>query len=482
MRKRAHELASMRVTPSELISADKALVERVASDDRQPCPPVRSKRVGNIPVSLLIDVVFGCGPVVMIATLVFGGSSDSLAQVATAVLLVCFAWWYQGCLAKKNQLTRLELLTEEFVESDCSDIEGKLKQALDQRKELQHSLNLLASSSPVSLFCLDRNLFVLVCNLTAARELNIEPDLLEGRQLLDFVHADDRERFFERFKMVCSSTAAQTTFEARVVASAGRLVDMRWSVDFSASGDCFFVCAENICAEKTLQRVKQEFVAMIGHDINTPLGSVIMNVTALEEGVYGPLSDRAVVCVRGIGRSLGRMVALLKELLDYEKTVAGKAVLEKEFVDLQELIEDSVSDFSGDLEHRRIAIKLELTRARVCVDVYKIFRVLLNLISNAIKYSPSDSVLTIKMVGSPNSVEVRISDMGPGIAREHQASIFERFNRVHSEANKKVQGTGLGLPIAKAIVEAHGGLIGVESTAGNGSTFWFALPKCREEQ
>lgn len=485
MRRHAHELASEEVTPSERISADKALLEKLSLGENQQTKEPRNSSTGNAVVAITTDVILACGPVAVIAIYAFAGTADFAARSIIALMVGAFVAWLQACLRNKTRLLELELQVKEIVEVDGEvpsiKVVDRLQPMLAERKEMQQSLNLLASCSSYSLFCLNKDLCVLACNATSARELQTKPELLEGKNLLDFIHPDERERFSERFKLAYSPSASEP-FEAQMILSTARVMEMRWSVEFSNSGNCFFVRAENISAEKTLQRVKQEFVAMIGHDIKTPLGAVIMNTTALEEGVYGPISEAAALCVRGIRKSLLRMVALLNELLEYEKTVAGKTVLQKESVRLRELIEDSVTELSAELEHRRIVVKLELTDGSASVDVDKILRVLLNLISNAIKYSPVESVLTIEMVESQNSIEVRITDMGPGIAREYQASIFERFNRIQNESNKTVQGTGLGLPIAKAIVEAHGGLIGIESTPGKGSTFWFALPGHRDNR
>lgn len=483
MRKHAHELASEKVTPSERISADRALLEKLSLGEKQLTKEPRNRSTAL--VAITADVILACGPVMVIAIYAFAGTSDFAARSVIALMLGGFVAWLQACLRKKMRSLQLELQVEEFVEVDSdapsNKMVNRLQPILAERKEMQQSLNLLASCSSYSLFCINKDLCVLACNVTSARELQTKPELLEGKKLLDFIHPDERERFSERIKLACSSSTSEP-FEAQLLLSTARVLEMRWYVEFSNSGDCFFVRAENISVEKTLQRVKQEFVAMIGHDIRTPLGAVIMNTTALEEGVYGPISEAAALCIRGIRRSLLRMVALLNELLEYEKTVAGKTVLQRESVRLRDLIDDSVTELSAELEHRRIAVSLELTDSKVSVDIDKILRVLLNLISNAIKYSPVESLLKIEMVESQTSIEVRITDMGPGVAREHQASIFERFNRIQNESNKTVQGTGLGLPIAKAIVEAHGGLIGIDSTPGQGSTFWFALPKHGESR
>jgi signal transduction histidine kinase len=222
-----------------------------------------------------------------------------------------------------------------------------------------------------------------------------------------------------------------------------------------------------------IERMKQEFVAMLSHDLRSPLTSVQGTLTLAATGAYGDLSERLSSELNRAQRNAQRLIGLVNDLLDIEKMDSGMMELHKADVSLKEIFERSLESVEALAEPEKIVIKARHANLDVCADRDLLIRVLVNLLSNAIKYSPAGGVIEITASDFPHGgTEVRVCDQGPGIPDSYKSSIFDRFQQVQGTKG----GSGLGLAICKAIVEGHGGTIGVESEQGKGSTFWFRIP------
>ncbi len=223
-------------------------------------------------------------------------------------------------------------------------------------------------------------------------------------------------------------------------------------------------------------RVKQEFVAMIGHDLRTPLMFVQATLSLLSDCVAEILSDKDYKRLQSAELETKRLNRLLDALLDVSRLSSGKFTIEAETVYLWPILEraaDAVSELAANAGIRVILPDADL---EVCCDEERIIQVIVNLLSNAIKFSPSGNEVSVSLVEMEEMLEIRVTDHGPGIPPEQRDLLFERFSRLSMPKEQRKDGTGLGLAIAKLIVEAHGGKIGVESELGEGSVFWFRLP------
>lgn len=222
---------------------------------------------------------------------------------------------------------------------------------------------------------------------------------------------------------------------------------------------------------------KQELLSMVTHDLRSPLSSVQGLVSNLSQGVYGELTGNVKDRLSLVNRNVNRLMALINDLLDIEKMKAGKLDMKTEIVELSCAIERAVELVKGLAEERKIEIKIEAGTEEALADEDRIVQVLVNLLSNALKFAPPGTGVSISTGNAPGWVTVKVHDEGPGIPADKKEAIFERFTQVESTASSDQPSTGLGLAICKAIVEQHGGTIGVDSTEGQGSTFWISLPK-----
>jgi len=218
---------------------------------------------------------------------------------------------------------------------------------------------------------------------------------------------------------------------------------------------------------------KQEFVQMISHDLRTPLTSIQGTLALATRGSFGPLNDKGKGRVADAEEDTERLINMINELLDIEKMEAGKLELDCADVSLADIVDRSIESVRTYAETHGITAAREGDDATVNGDRDRLIRVVINLLSNAIKYSPAGSSVAVRLAKENGNAIVRVCDKGRGIPADAVGKIFDRFSQVEKSDAKK--GTGLGLAICKAIVEAHGGKIGVESSPDAGTTFWFCL-------
>ncbi|MBX9685494.1 MAG: CHASE3 domain-containing protein [Candidatus Obscuribacterales bacterium] len=226
-----------------------------------------------------------------------------------------------------------------------------------------------------------------------------------------------------------------------------------------------------------LEQFKQQLIGIVSHELKTPLSSMQVNIAIMSEGVAGELPEKAKQKVRVLETNVNRLIRLINDLLDIEKMESGKFELLIKDCRLSDLLNSACEAVAPLAEEKKIRIDIPEITFTVPADHDRILQVLLNLLSNAIKYSQANSVITVKVEESSEFLELKVIDQGRGIPESHISKIFDRFQQVEKTDETVKGGTGLGLAIARAIVEEHGGAIGVESKLGQGSTFWFRLPK-----
>lgn len=243
--------------------------------------------------------------------------------------------------------------------------------------------------------------------------------------------------------------------------------------------DGTLVVLHDVTVERELARQQQEFVADVSHELRTPLTTMKSYVETLLEGAA---SDPAV-CHRFLNvlkRETDRMVDLVRDLLDLSGLGYSRAELQRTRVDLFDLAAEAVEQSAqkSGLRLSKIELNVSPTLPPVWIDREKIMRVFLNLLNNALKYTPAGGKIRIRAARTEEAgwLKVFIEDSGPGIPRADLERIFERFYRVEKTRSRDYGGTGLGLPIARRVVEAHGGKIGLESAVGEGTRAWFSLP------
>jgi signal transduction histidine kinase len=222
---------------------------------------------------------------------------------------------------------------------------------------------------------------------------------------------------------------------------------------------------------------KSEFLANMSHELRTPLNAVIGFSEVLSDRMFGELNEKQDEYLKDINASGTHLLSLINDILDLSKIEAGRMELDLTAFDLPTALESALTLVRERAGRRSIAMNLSIDEQLGLVegDERKIRQVVLNLLSNAIKFTPEGGRIEVAAVPRDGHVEVSVSDTGVGIAAEDQDAIFEEFRQVGT-ADKKAEGTGLGLTLCRKFVELHGGRIWVKSQVNAGSTFSFSLP------
>ncbi len=231
----------------------------------------------------------------------------------------------------------------------------------------------------------------------------------------------------------------------------------------------------DITGQKDLERQKDDFLSMASHELKTPLTSLKMFLDLQEKELSSSKSKKAQYFNQRIKDQIHRLSELTNDLLDISRIQTGKLRFKKESFQLSQIVSDTLEGLSGMTRQHELVLRNNFS-GQVFADRYRIYQVLVNLISNAIKYSPKGRKIIITLSSQNRHALISVKDYGIGIEKEQQKKIFERLYQVTDRNEKTFPGLGLGLFIAKEIVERHSGKIWVTSEKGKGSTFSFSLP------
>ncbi len=227
---------------------------------------------------------------------------------------------------------------------------------------------------------------------------------------------------------------------------------------------------------------KSEFLASMSHELRTPLNAIIGFSDVLLQGMFGETNEKQTDYLRDILASGQHLLSLINDILDLSKIEAGRMELDVAAFDLPTAVDDALLLMRERASRCGITLEHHVDErvGEIRADQRKVKQVLLNLLSNAVKFTPEGGRLAVRAGLANGTVEISVTDTGIGIAPEDQDAVFEEFRQVGA-ADKKAEGTGLGLALCRKFIELHGGRIWVKSQVGQGSTFTFTLPVRRDE-
>ena len=269
--------------------------------------------------------------------------------------------------------------------------------------------------------------------------------------------------------------------------SAGRQMFFRPKLTciFSNEGHLYGVVTllQDVTQFKELDRMKSDFIATVSHEFRTPVTSINMSVDILNQGILGPLNERQKELVDAAREDCHRLTKLARELLQLSRIEAGKLQLRNEPLDVRALIESSVKPLQIQFQEKQVSLLLEVpsTLPHLVADEQQLASVITNLVTNALKYTGSGGKVTVRACEEDQTLRVEVADTGLGISPENLDKIFDKFVQVKQSSDTTPGSVGLGLAIAKEIVEMYGGKIWAVSTPGQGSTFSFRLPLLQRE-
>ncbi len=333
----------------------------------------------------------------------------------------------------------------------------------------------LTENTADMIFSVSEKMRVTEVNDACSRLLGVKDDELLGKDVMTLVTPDSNKPLQEKFESA-RQTSNPLVGEAILKTSSGEQIETAWTISWSEAEHSWFCVARNIAAQKHLERLRQEFLAMITHDMRSPLTSILSNLQMLRKGAYGAIEEKSGAKIDVMIGNCRQLLSFINDLLDVDRLESGIFELEQEPVSVRTLFEKSTSTVDGAAIARKISIEASDNELQVLADEARIVQVLVNLLSNAIKFSDQGSRIQVAAERNEgNTVKISVSDHGRGISAEKIAIIFDRYQQSTSSDAHAGSGFGLGLYICKQLLKAHDSDLIVRSREGEGSTFSFNL-------
>jgi PAS domain S-box-containing protein len=376
---------------------------------------------------------------------------------------------------------------------DISERKQNERALLESRRELENALHanqLIMDNSQDVICTIDEGGRFLSVNVACEELWGYKATELLGRRYIDLVYLDDRTRT-EAASETLLVGGKLTDFVNRYVRKDGTVVDVLWSATWSAADKIMFCVAHDVTdrarIEKALREAKEEadranhaksdFLSRMSHELRTPLNSILGFGQLLDRQAANDTQRTRVRYILSAGRHL---LNLINEVLDISRIEAGNLQLSLEPVCLEEAMSEAIDLMRPLAAEREIRLAASCplnTTTYVLADRQRFKQVLLNLLTNAVKYTAMQGRVSVAFNDSGNgTMRVLVRDTGAGIPAQKLSRLFTPFDRLGAEQST-VEGTGLGLALCQRLVEAMHGCIGVDSTVGDGSTFWVELPQ-----
>jgi len=227
-----------------------------------------------------------------------------------------------------------------------------------------------------------------------------------------------------------------------------------------------------------VEQLKDDFISVVSHELRTPLSIAKEGINLILDGIPGPINAEQARVLKSVKINIDRLVRIINNLLDISKIEAGKLEIRKRLADVADLARQAASSYEAKAVEKKVSLKMDLPAEHFLanVDPDMVIQVITNLLDNAVKFT-KEGQIKVSMRECGKHIECSVADTGMGISKEDMPKLFEKFQRFGRANGSSERGMGLGLSIAKRIVEMHGGRISAESEPGRGTKVTFTLPK-----
>lgn len=357
----------------------------------------------------------------------------------------------------------------------CTDIHEQ-KRTLEELERSQKQFSALFSSSVIGVLYCDLKGKIYNANDAFLEMIGYSRNELEaGKIYWDKITPSEFKQSDQTATQALMQTGVAPAWEKEYIRKDGSLIPVIVGAALlnKESTETIAFVIDN-SERKKLEARKDEFIGIASHELKTPLTSIKGYTQILERIIHQMGDDRLKLYLKKTNTYIDRLNSLISDLLDVSKIQAGKLQMDYSRFKFSELLTDGIESMQHTHENHSIELKGDVD-ASVYGDRHRLEQVITNLLSNAIKYSPRANKVTVEVKKANKVITVGITDYGIGIAESEQHKLFQRFYRVEATA-KRFSGLGIGLYVSSEIIQRHGGKMWVESTPGQGSTFYFTLP------
>ncbi|QBD81768.1 PAS domain S-box protein [Ktedonosporobacter rubrisoli] len=379
---------------------------------------------------------------------------------------------------------RLEEHIFNFVYQPSRNVGGKIEGILIHGFEVTeqvHSCKALDQFFTLSLdmLCIiDFNGYFQKVNPAFEKILGYAPAELCAHPVSYWLHAEDKERTTNEMQKLKNGVPTRY-FENRYRTKDGTYKWLAWTAIPSLEDQVMYAVARDITKQKREDQLKDEFIGMASHELKTPITSLKGFNQILLRRLNKQEDLLSVEYLLKMEKQVNRLAKVVNDLLDISKIQTGKLNYQEEHFDLSQLVQEIVEIFQASTFSHWLLIE-EAMNTPVVGDRDRLGQVFINLLTNAIKYSPQADKVCIRVVRDQKQGVVSVQDFGKGIAKEHHDKVFERFYQISSPGEQPFSGLGIGLYLSREIIRRHAGKIWVKSSKGSGSTFFFSLPLSEE--
>ncbi|OXC07688.1 PAS domain-containing sensor histidine kinase [Ligilactobacillus agilis] len=364
-----------------------------------------------------------------------------------------------------------------------NNLSVKIEEAQESSEAERRRLDSVLSHMSDGVIATDRRGNITIINEMASEDLNVNPDEVIGRSILDVLDIRSQYTLREILENQDEIILDLSDAEHEQILNAYFSLIQRESGFISG-----LVCVlHDVTEQQKIDRERRQFVSNVSHELRTPLTSMRSYIEALNDGAWKD-PEVAPQFLKVTQDETDRMIRMINDLLSLSRMDSGRLQLELELVNLNELFNyilnrfdmmlDKDNNDTRDTKTKNYTIKRDFTKRDLWVeiDTDKFIQVVDNIMNNAIKYSPDGGVITCRLLETHNHVILSITDQGLGIPKKDLNHVFDRFFRVDKARSRAQGGTGLGLAISKEVIALHHGKIWVDSIEGKGSTFYISLP------
>jgi len=352
-----------------------------------------------------------------------------------------------------------------------------------ERRKLEAQYRHILESMNEALVVIDLKANIASINPAAAKLFGYQEKELVGKNVSILMPGDiavNHDEYVKAATMGGNKTVIGATREIQAIKRNGELFPIELSISEINIDDqqCYAGVIRDVTERKMAEVVKEEFLAMITHDLRSPITAIYGSLCLATEGVFGELDPELTTLLKASRKNCDQLIRLINDILDLSKIESGNLELEKSTLNLASFLEEAIQNNKAYAKQFNVNIHLASNIPSITIegDQDRLMQVMNNVLSNASKYSPEGEKIEISATKSKNNVTIMVQDKGPGIPKEFIDHLFEKYSQASSTQTKKIASTGLGLYISKLIIEQHQGTIACENAEKGGAIFSITLP------